>query len=909
MSIRIVLVALIALIFSVPLVLAGTVTRSFSEDVVEPGGQLTITLVVDAVASETYFTLDEIYPLGWTVINNGGLNKDEFQHLKVVIYQDVYDTQYQYTIQAPSCTGTATWSGEYIFEGMTETHNIGGDSQVTLSCSLYPESTSCEKDTNCEWCPQCSGSLYSGDSDRCVETGNCQYVCKQGICDAGCDSDTGCASTDCDYNDGCYSGTYRDYSNAPNICQDDCSCTTNSCSSYTETGTDQDGDCYDTECGDCDDSNPDIRPGATEICDGYDNNCDEKTDYFIVVGDLTKNCGPQNETGVCQFGSKICSGGTWGICKNPVYPETETCNQLDDDCNGVIDDVRGGVSIETTRCQCYDNDPPLSQERCPHNSIDDDCNGVIDDYNCGCTPGETRLCALQDGVCTGSQERCPAGGMWLGCNHVVYEQHDNSYESGSETSCDSLDNNCDSSVDEDLIETFYRDFDGDGYGDATNSIESCSLLSGYTTNQLDCDDEDADINPGATEICNSIDDDCDSNVDFITSPGDINCVDDIIIIYDYYDGLTTDFKDVNDTTNIINTKLEKIPYGMIEFLEPVNISNSVNLNPPNTRITENLVAVNPDRFPFLDHPARITLWSIDFLNPVILMDDESCPSSICQIIDYSGDKLVFNVTGFSEYSITGSCSDGTLYGRCSTQKPGYCLNGILVSRAYICGCPIGYYEDDNDCNKDDENIDGESEVICNNGDTTICSMPGVCRPSYQTCVNGFWGSCEGPPPETEICDNFDNDCDGEVDDGIICSCVSGDTRVCGPSTETGVCKLGVSTCEYNQWSECEGDVMPSVEMCDSLDNDCDGEVDEECASDICEEGMITSDRCLCGGNIRTSGYCCSGLYYKNGCPFQWSLLILTGAIMLIILYAVVLYLKSKDKELTWKTLKKSTKLW
>lgn len=61
--------------------------------------------------------------------------------------------------------------------------------------------------------------------------------------------------------------------------------------------------------------------------------------------------------------------------------------------------------------------------------------------------------------------------------------------------------------------TYYRDADNDTYGDPQNAIQSCSQPEGYVSNDLDCNDENSSVYPGATEICNSVDDDCDGIVD------------------------------------------------------------------------------------------------------------------------------------------------------------------------------------------------------------------------------------------------------------------------------------------------------------------------------------------------------------------------------------------------------------
>jgi len=78
--------------------------------------------------------------------------------------------------------------------------------------------------------------------------------------------------------------------------------------------------------------------------------------------------------------------------------------------------------------------------------------------------------------------------------------------------CDDVDNNCDGQIDEGLKTTFYEDADGDGYGNPQVTTKACSQPSGYVANNTDCDDTNAAVNPGATEIKkNGIDDDCNAS--------------------------------------------------------------------------------------------------------------------------------------------------------------------------------------------------------------------------------------------------------------------------------------------------------------------------------------------------------------------------------------------------------------
>ena len=129
---------------------------------------------------------------------------------------------------------------------------------------------------------------------------------------------------------------------------------------------------------------------------------------------------------------------------------------------------------------------------------------------------------------------------------------------------------------------------------------------------------------------------------------------------------------------------------------------------------------------------------------------------------------------------------------------------------------------DNDC---DDEIDETFEVL---GAPCSVGLGRCARDGLLVCdESGEAVACDAVAgtPTDEICNFEDDDCDGAIDEHSDQCCVPGEVGSCG--TDVGRCELGIKSCEGNaQWGRCVGAVGPAIEQCNGADDDCDGDVDE-----------------------------------------------------------------------------------
>ncbi|MBU0554137.1 DUF1565 domain-containing protein, partial [Myxococcota bacterium] len=691
---------------------------------------------------------------------------------------------------------------------------------------------------------------------------------------------------------------------------------------------DGDGDGYGDgeEClgFDCDDEDVTVHQGAVEVCDGRDNDCNALTDDAVIAPEGTL-C---NQVGVCEGTAPACVRGAWVCDFGALYTEGADllCDGLDNDCDGQVDEdidtltdvahcggcgqacdlaqaeavcEEGVCNISTCQEGFYDlneDDEDGCEYRCSVSNggveqcdgIDNDCNGVVDEGfdlqgdpdHCG---GCEQACDLDfaDAICV-------EGVCAISACDALHRDRDGIDLNGCECAlsndgveaCDGLDNDCDGEIDEDFDLQIDPLNCGQCQQVCTFAFAQAACLDAGCV-MVGCAPEYWDLDGDATNGCEYA---C-----VITLEGQESC-----------DGIDNDCDGVVDEDFDLLADVDHCGACGARCVAPHASSRCDAGICAMGECEAGFYDLNEDEEDGCEYECTPHEFGVELCNGV----DDDCDGEIDEDFD-----LAVDVSNCGQCQRTCAYANGVpecVDGLCGLQAcedtfwdvnrdlNDGCEYRCLLTHEGIEACD----EIDNDCdgaideafNLDNDALNcGHCGVACAFPNSAPRCVGGLCE--IAACLEGFYNH-DGDPINgceyaclitgEEICDEADNDCDGQIDEGFdlntrVDHCGACD-QACAPANATGRCVEGaceVDRCaagflDLNRDPEdgCEYACVPDGdEVCDTTDNDCDGAIDE--GFDLQSDLLHCGDCATACAYARADALCDRGRCQMGACDDNW----------------------------------------